>query len=133
MKRRVSFALWLALAVVLLQPHPVFATACNASGCWNGLVEVIKVSDDGKIWFVVDDSEALEALTETPPGGCILRNIWVGGAERALFIAVDDPSRDEKYKVLLASQTLGKRIGFNPELDPTSGWCRLGNVSLGST
>lgn len=131
MKSRVSFVLWLAIAAVLLQPYPVFATACNGGGCWNGLVEVIKISDNGKIWFVVDNSAALGNLT--PADGCILKSVWVGAAEQALFIAVDDPSRDEKYKLLLASQTLGKRISFNPELDPTSGWCRLGGIYIGTT
>lgn len=131
MKRRVCFVLLLAVAAALLQPDSVFATACNNAGCWNCSVEVIKVSDDGKIWFVCDNSEALEILT--PPEGCILRNIWTGQAEKALFISIDDPSREEKYKILLASQTLGETIGFNPALDPTSGWCRLGSVSLGSS
>jgi hypothetical protein len=130
MKSRVSFVFWLAVAAFMLLPHPAFATACNASGCWSALVEVIRVSDDGKIWFVVDDSEALEILA---PADCTVRSIWTGQAEKALFISTDDPSRIEKYKVLLDSRTLSQRISFGPALDPASGWCRLGQVQIGTS
>lgn len=106
---------------------PVLAT-CNAVGCFNETVKMYKVSTDGKIWFVTDNSSTLSNLNTA--GICVLKSIWTGAAEPALYIPVDDPDRDQKFAALMAAHATGAVIGFNFVEDPANGWCALGNISV---
>ncbi len=107
---------------------PAFATACNTGGCWGAAVTLLKINPDGKIWFTVKNSAALNNLV--PSDGCVLQQIWTGQAEPSLYIRVDDPQADEKYTMLLTAFTTGTSVGFAPVKDPATGWCSLNSLYL---
>ncbi len=111
-------------------PAEVYATLCNEVGCFGAKVRLVRVDSNQRIWFVVNDSSVLQNLN--PVDGCILKNIWTGQAEPALYIRPDDPNRDEKYTMLLKAFATGTNIviGFGPVLDPATGWCSLSSLDV---
>jgi hypothetical protein len=102
--------------------------ACNTAGCYAATIDFLKVDSAGRIWFVVADSTSLGNLV--PADGCVLRQIWTGIAEYALFIRADDPDRAEKYATLLVAYTTGKVVGFSPIKETSTGWCSLKDLHV---
>jgi hypothetical protein len=125
--RRRSFAILALAAALLLLPSTVYA-ACNSAGCYAMTIKLIKVSDDGKIWFVADQSADLDNLI--PADGCVVKKVWTGQAENALYIPSSDANRNEKYAALLTAFVEEKVVGFGPVLDPATGWCALKNLDV---
>ncbi|MEM8964182.1 MAG: hypothetical protein AAGD38_22040 [Acidobacteriota bacterium] len=119
------------ILVLVLGAQPALATGCNAGGCWSAAVELVKVAPDGKIWFVVNNSAALNSLV--PADGCSVRSIWTGTAEPSLYIRVDDPEREQKYALLLTALTTGQAVGFGPVIDPSNNWCSVDSLSIGQS
>ena len=125
-KRHLNRILGITCVAVLglsLSAAPAVATACNAGGCWNARPDFVRIGVDGKIWFTVENSAALNTLV--PPDGCTLRTIWTGQAEPSLYIAPEDPRADELYTMLLTAFTTGSPLGFAPVKDPATGWCAV--------
>lgn len=121
-------AIFLLIFGLLAWPAEIYATACNSAGCFAAKVTLIKVGADGKLWFVVDNSAQLTNLV--PADGCVLKNVWTGQAEPALFITTSDPDRDEKYAILLMAMATGSTIGFSPIKETASGWCSVKDLSI---
>lgn len=121
----------LLLGTIGLSPVSSFATGCTAAMCSGAKVEWIRIWEDGKIWFVVDNSDQLASLAPSP--ACTLKNVWTGASEPALFIAADDPAYSEKYKMLLISQASGTELGFTPAVDSATGWCKVARLTLGAS
>ena len=117
-----------ALAACLFMLASSASASCNASGCWSETIKLVKTAKDGKIWFVVNNSSNLNNLA--PADGCLVKNIWTGIAEPALYIPTNDPYRSEKYSALLLALTTGDAVGFGPVLDPATGWCALAEISV---
>jgi hypothetical protein len=126
-RKKVSVVLFAALASSLTLPAPSQA-ACNGGGCWSTTVDLLKIDATGKIWFVVADSASLANLV--PADGCILRQIWTGQAEYALYVRTNDPDRDQKYAMLLSAHSTGSVVGFTPIKDAANNWCSLDTLSV---
>jgi hypothetical protein len=103
--------------------------ACNSGGCFGTTIDFLRVDSAGRIWFVVADSASLANLI--PADNCMLKQVWTGTAENALFIRADDPDRAEKYATLLVAYTTGKIIGFTQVKETSSGWCALKDLNVG--
>lgn len=119
-------ASWVVLALVLslgLTTAPANAVGCNGSGCWGGLPNLIRIDTAGRIWFTVVGSAALDNLV--PADGCIVKTLWTGQVEPALYIRPEDPRADELYTMLLTAFTTGSKVGFAPIKDPLTGWCSV--------
>lgn len=126
---------WIALSTLLvlasgLVASPVLATGCNTAGCYSATVEFLRIRTDGKIWFGVNNSDELNKLI---PEDCVVKaQFYAGSAQPALYIAAEDPLRDQKYAMLLSAfhSTTGVIVGFLPERDPATGWCAVGQLDM---
>lgn len=112
----------------IMSATPAEAVGCNTGGCWSGLVKLIRIAPDGKIWFVVEGSAALNNLV--PQDGCVLKSVWTGQAEPALYIRSDDARAFELYTLLLTAFTTRTAVGFGPIKDAATGWCSVNSLDM---
>ena len=123
-----TFLVIAALAVSLFMLASSVHATCNAVGCWNETIKSVKTDKNGRIWLITNNSANLNNLA--PADGCVVKSIWTGIAEPALYIPTNDPYRSEKYSAMLLALATGDTVGFGPVLDPATGWCALAEISV---